>query len=139
MGRGLHGVDAAEEIGSTTIDPGEGEAILVIDDEDIVRSLVVEISQDSGYATLEAPDEPAGCRRGTPAAPGPAGLVHRRLRRAGFHEPRPIGPRPGSADQAVPIVTLGNKLRELINGPSLRAPVVPDRQGAGMRGFLRAP
>lgn len=41
---------------------GDGEVILVIDDEPIIRTLVVELLQDAGYLALEAPDGPSGLR-----------------------------------------------------------------------------
>lgn len=39
---------------------GEGETVLVIDDEPAVRMLVVEVLEDSGYQVLEAEDGPSG-------------------------------------------------------------------------------
>lgn len=38
----------------------EGETVLVIDDEPIVRMLVVDVLEDLGYKTLEAGDGPSG-------------------------------------------------------------------------------
>jgi PAS domain S-box-containing protein len=56
--------DAEEELlPSSTIDAGgEGEVVLVIDDEPTIRMLVAEILAESGYAVIEAPDGPAGLR-----------------------------------------------------------------------------
>jgi signal transduction histidine kinase/CheY-like chemotaxis protein len=51
-----------EEVRDDVVDPGAGETVLVIDDEDTVRMLVVEVLEEAGYATLEAPDGPAGLR-----------------------------------------------------------------------------
>jgi len=39
-----------------------GETVLVIEDEDAVRDLVVTVLQDLGYTTLEAPDGPSGLK-----------------------------------------------------------------------------
>ena len=39
---------------------GEGEVVLVIDDEPTIRMLVAELLGESGYAVIEAPDGPTG-------------------------------------------------------------------------------
>lgn len=41
---------------------GNGEVVLVIDDEPTIRMLVAEVLAESGYAVIEAPDGPAGLR-----------------------------------------------------------------------------
>lgn len=41
---------------------GEGEVVLVIDDEPTIRMLVAEVLSESGYVVIEAPDGPAGLR-----------------------------------------------------------------------------
>jgi PAS domain S-box-containing protein len=41
---------------------GDGETVLVIDDEPIVRMLIVEILEEAGYTALEADDGPSGMR-----------------------------------------------------------------------------
>ena len=41
---------------------GDGEVVLVIDDEPTIRMLVAEVLAESGYAVIEAPDGPAGLR-----------------------------------------------------------------------------
>jgi PAS domain S-box-containing protein len=41
---------------------GDGEVILVIDDEPTIRMLIAEVLSDAGYAVIEAPDGPAGLR-----------------------------------------------------------------------------
>ena len=41
---------------------GEGEVVLVIDDEPTIRMLVAEVLADSGYAVIEAVDGPAGLK-----------------------------------------------------------------------------
>ena len=54
----------AEEDGlsMTTGPAGEGEVVLVIDDEPTIRMLVAELLAESGYAVIEAPDGPAGLK-----------------------------------------------------------------------------
>jgi PAS domain S-box-containing protein len=42
--------------------PGQGETVLVIDDEPIVRMLIVEVLDEAGYFVLEAGDGPAGLK-----------------------------------------------------------------------------
>jgi CheY-like chemotaxis protein len=42
--------------------PGRGETVLVIDDEEIVRRLIVEVLEENGYAALEAADGPGGMK-----------------------------------------------------------------------------
>jgi PAS domain S-box-containing protein len=41
---------------------GEGEVVLVIDDEPTIRMLIAEVLAESGYAVIEAPDGLAGMR-----------------------------------------------------------------------------
>ncbi len=48
---------AAEESGS-----GRGETVLVVEDEQIVRELVVDVLADQGYRVLQAHDGPSGLR-----------------------------------------------------------------------------
>jgi PAS domain S-box-containing protein len=61
-----HAEDAPseEEAGlSTKVDlTGDGEVVLVIDDEPTIRMLVAEVLAESGYAVIEAPDGTAGLR-----------------------------------------------------------------------------
>jgi PAS domain S-box-containing protein len=47
---------------SQTMPLGEGEVVLVVDDEPTIRMLVSEILSDSGYSVIEAPDGPTGLR-----------------------------------------------------------------------------
>ncbi|RAK61704.1 hybrid sensor histidine kinase/response regulator [Phenylobacterium hankyongense] len=55
--------EVAEDVAAAAaIDPGEGETVLVIDDEPTVRSLVVEVLEDNGYTAVEAADGPGGLR-----------------------------------------------------------------------------
>jgi CheY-like chemotaxis protein len=51
--------DVAQE---AAVGPGEGETVLVIDDEPTVRSLVVEVLEENGYTAIEAADGPGGLR-----------------------------------------------------------------------------
>ena len=44
------------------IDPGDGETVLVVDDEPVVRMLIVDVLEENGYRVLEAADGPAGLR-----------------------------------------------------------------------------
>jgi len=39
-----------------------GETVLVVEDEPVIRNLIVEVLQDLGYHALEAPDGPAGLK-----------------------------------------------------------------------------
>jgi signal transduction histidine kinase len=41
---------------------GSGETVLVVEDEQVVRGLIVEVLHEFGYATLEAADGPSGLR-----------------------------------------------------------------------------
>ena len=42
--------------------PGHGETVLVIDDEEIVRMLIVDVLDENGYAVLQASDGPSGLK-----------------------------------------------------------------------------
>ena len=56
-------VEQDEPDGSGTIkDVGTGETVLVIDDEPMVRMLIMEILEESGYNALEAEDGPSGLK-----------------------------------------------------------------------------
>ncbi|MDB5662330.1 MAG: histidine kinase [Sphingomonas bacterium] len=61
-----HAEDAVPEeepVLSATLETfGEGQVVLVIDDEPTIRMLVAEVLAESGYAVIEAPDGPAGLR-----------------------------------------------------------------------------
>jgi hypothetical protein len=41
---------------------GEGEVVMVIDDEPTIRMLIAEVLADAGYSAIEASDGPAGLR-----------------------------------------------------------------------------
>ena len=56
-------VEARDEDGVGARDeahPGHGESVLVIDDEAVVRMLIVDVLTENGYAVLEADDGPSG-------------------------------------------------------------------------------
>ena len=57
---------ALEDIGLTedpaATDTGEGENVLVIDDEPILRMLIIEVVNEAGYTALEAEDGPSGLK-----------------------------------------------------------------------------
>jgi PAS domain S-box-containing protein len=60
-----HGEAADGEIAKAVtagLDSGDGETVLIIDDEPTVRLLIVDALQDAGYRVLEAADGPAGLR-----------------------------------------------------------------------------
>jgi CheY-like chemotaxis protein len=61
-----HVEDAPLDEEATASEPlvaaGEGEVVLVIDDEPTIRMLVAEVLAEAGYAVIEAPDGPAGLR-----------------------------------------------------------------------------
>jgi CheY-like chemotaxis protein len=61
-----HVGDEAEQPSSSGIEAGvpvgAGETVLVIDDEPVVRMLVVDVLEELGYAALEASDGPEGLK-----------------------------------------------------------------------------
>ncbi len=52
--------DEHSEGENAIVDVGDGETVLVIDDEETVRMLVVEVLEEAGYKALEAADGPSG-------------------------------------------------------------------------------
>jgi PAS domain S-box-containing protein len=54
--------DHEAELQTEIVPAGDGEVVLVIDDEPTIRMLVAEILGDSGYSVIEAADGPAGLR-----------------------------------------------------------------------------
>jgi PAS domain S-box-containing protein len=54
--------DEEDFIPSLPAPTGEGQVVLVIDDEPTIRMLIGEVLAESGYAVIEAPDGPAGLR-----------------------------------------------------------------------------
>jgi PAS domain S-box-containing protein len=59
-----HGEVAAERIVLASADQhaAAGETVLVVEDEPVVRGVIIEMLQDQGYRVLEAVDGPAGLR-----------------------------------------------------------------------------
>ena len=57
---GSETVDAVVE--ATAIDPGDGETVLIIDDEYAIRMLVTEVLEEIGYRVLEAEDGAGGLK-----------------------------------------------------------------------------
>ena len=60
-----HAGDVVEDPGreaAADFDGGHGETVLVVDDEEIVRMLIVDVLKDAGYRTLEAADGPSGLK-----------------------------------------------------------------------------
>ena len=55
-------VDEEVEPPATLQTVGEGEVVLVIDDDPTIRMLVAEVLADAGYSVIEAPDGPAGLK-----------------------------------------------------------------------------
>ena len=72
-----------------------GETVLVVEDEAVVRDLIVEVLDDLGYRALEAADGPSGLKM----------LQSRRAHRPARHRCRPARPerpaarRPGPRDR----------------------------------------
>ena len=60
--RYLGAADVVEEEKPVKLDSGSGETVLVIDDEQTIRSFVVEVLEENGYAALEAGDGASGLR-----------------------------------------------------------------------------
>ncbi|UFN50330.1 PAS domain-containing protein [Roseomonas sp. OT10] len=57
------GAAEAERLSAASLvapDPGAGETVLVVEDEDTVRQVVIEVLRELGYRALEAPDGPHG-------------------------------------------------------------------------------
>ena len=59
-----HGDAAMERVASAVADEvaATGETVLVVEDEPVVRGVIMEMLQDQGYRTLEAVDGPSGLR-----------------------------------------------------------------------------
>ena len=53
-------IEAPRDTGAVAVLAGGGETVLVIEDEPVVRGLIVEVLADLGFAALEATDGPAG-------------------------------------------------------------------------------
>ena len=54
--------DSADDGRAAVVDYGDGETVLIIDDEPTIRMLVSEVLGDSGYTVLEAEDGPRGLK-----------------------------------------------------------------------------
>ena len=52
----------AEDEAPAGADPGEGETVLIIDDEPTVRMCITEVLEEGGYHVIEAGDGPSGLR-----------------------------------------------------------------------------
>ncbi len=57
---GTLAADEPRDAGAVAVPAGNGETVLVIEDEPVVRGLIVEVVADLGFAALEAPDGPGG-------------------------------------------------------------------------------
>jgi CheY-like chemotaxis protein len=55
-----HETETAEA--APALDSGSGETVLVIDDEPMVRALIVEALEEAGYVAIEAGDGPTGLK-----------------------------------------------------------------------------
>ena len=55
-------VDDDGELSAPSLPVGEGEVVLVVDDEPTIRMLIAEVLAEVGYEVIEAPDGPAGLR-----------------------------------------------------------------------------
>jgi PAS domain S-box-containing protein len=57
-------VEESDEVARAVVEAqaGDGETVLVVDDEPLVRMLVVEVLQEAGYRTLEADDGRSGLK-----------------------------------------------------------------------------
>lgn len=49
----------ADESAASPVDRGDGEVVLVIDDEPSIRMLIGEVLQENGYEAIDAVDGPA--------------------------------------------------------------------------------
>ena len=54
--------DSPDSPTDARVDPGDGETVLVIDDEPTVRMLIIEVLEENGYAVIDAADGPSGLR-----------------------------------------------------------------------------
>jgi CheY-like chemotaxis protein len=52
--------DESEDAGLVALPEADGETVLVIEDEPVVRGLIVEVVADLGFTALEATDGPGG-------------------------------------------------------------------------------
>ena len=54
--------DISTEAEVNLIEPGHGEVVLVVDDEMVLRMLMTDVLQESGYRTIEASDGPSALK-----------------------------------------------------------------------------
>jgi CheY-like chemotaxis protein len=56
-----HGADSAEELDKAAREQssGSGEVVLVVDDEETIRMMIVEVLNQAGYTAIEAMDGPS--------------------------------------------------------------------------------
>jgi PAS domain S-box-containing protein len=54
--------EAPRDAGQPAVSTGRGETVLVIEDEPVVRGLIVEVVADLGFTALEATDGPSGLK-----------------------------------------------------------------------------
>ena len=55
-------VEGPHKEAAVDFDGGDGETVLVVDDEEVVRMMIVDVLKDAGYHTLEAADGPSGLK-----------------------------------------------------------------------------
>jgi len=61
--RHMGDAEAPEAIdAAASAEPGHGETVLVIDDEEPIRMLITDVLEEAGYRVLTAPDGPAGLK-----------------------------------------------------------------------------
>jgi CheY-like chemotaxis protein len=53
-------VEAPQEAGLVALPGGDGETVLVIEDEPVVRGLILDVLAELGFSALEATDGPGG-------------------------------------------------------------------------------
>jgi CheY-like chemotaxis protein len=142
--RVLGDADEAETTTPFRADVGDGEVVLVVDDEPTIRLLIVDVLEENGYAAVEAGDGPAALRILQSEARIdllitdvglPGGMNGRQIADAarvtrpdlkvlfitGYAENAVVGNGhldPGMAVMTKPFVmtALGNKIRDLIDG-----------------------
>jgi PAS domain S-box-containing protein len=54
--------DEGAEVLDIPLEPSHGETVLVIDDEESIRMLIIDVLEEAGYRVLEAGDGPAGLK-----------------------------------------------------------------------------
>jgi PAS domain S-box-containing protein len=59
---GEAGIDGNDRIEGRATRAADGEIVMVIEDEPIIRMLIVEVVEEQGYSAIEAPDGPSAMR-----------------------------------------------------------------------------